>query len=329
MAGRWRYSGQRRSTAPLVGRTIECEALEQLLGAVRAGESRALVVRGDPGVGKTVLLNHVVHQASGCRVVHASGVESEMELVYAGLHQLLTPMLGRLERLPVPQADALRTAFGLSAGLAPDRFLVGLATLGLLADAAEEYPLICLVDDAQWLDRASAQVLAFAGRRLHAESIGVVFAARPPAEELTGLPEVVVGGLPEADARALLDSLITGPLDPRVRDRILAEAAGNPLALLELPRGGSPAALAGGFASPDATLVSGRIEESYRRRLDELPAETQRLLRLAAAEPVGISTGCWTRSGLARPSGPGWSIASTRRRAACSLSPAPPRRRRF
>ena len=293
MAGRWRSSGQRRSPAPLLGRHIECEALDELVDAVRAGESRALVVRGDPGVGKTVLLNHLVQQATGCRVAHAAGVESEMELVYAGLHQLLTPMLGRLERLPAPQTDALRTAFGLSAGSAPDRFLVGLATLGLLADVAEEHPLVCLVDDAQWLDRASAQVLAFAARRLQAESVGVVFAARVPAEELAGLPELVVGGLRETDARALLDTVITGPLDPRVRDRILAEAAGNPLALLELPRGGGPAGLAGGFASPDAMPVSGRIEESFRRRLERLPAESQRLLRLAAAEPVGDPVLMW------------------------------------
>jgi DNA-binding CsgD family transcriptional regulator len=216
-----------------------------------------------------------------------------MELVYAGLHQLLTPTLGRLERLPAPQAEALRTAFGLSSGSAPDRFLVGLATLSLLADVAEEHPLVCLIDDAQWLDRASAQVLAFAARRLHAESVGVVFAARVPAEELAGLPELVVGALPEAHAGALLDMVITGPLDPPVRDRILAEAAGNPLALLELPRGGGPAALAGGFASPDAMPVSGRIEESFRRRLEALPDGTQHLLRLAAAEPVGDPVLMW------------------------------------
>jgi DNA-binding CsgD family transcriptional regulator len=293
MAGRWRYSGQRRSTAPLLGRHTEFQALDQFLDAVRAGESRALVVRGDPGVGKTVLLNHLVQRASGCRVAHAAGVESEMELVYAGLHQLLTPMLGRLEQLPGPQADALRTAFGLSSGPAPDRFLVGLATLGLLADVAEKHPLICLVDDAQWLDRTSAQALAFAARRLHAESVGVVFATRVPAEELEGLPQLVVDGLRETDARGLLDTVVTGPLDPRVRDRILAEAAGNPLALLELPRGGSPAGLAGGFPSFDAMPVSGRIEKSFRLRLEGLPADSQRLLRLAAAEPVGDPVLMW------------------------------------
>jgi predicted ATPase len=186
--------------------------LDRLLSSVHSGESRVLVVHGEPGVGKTALLDYLAEQASGCRVAHAAGVESEMELVYAGLHQLLTPVLGRLKRLPAPQADALRTAFGLSFGSAPDRFLVALATLSLLAEVAEEHPLVCLVDDAQWLDRASAQVLAFAARRLEAESVGLVFAGRIPGEELAGLPELVVEGLGEADARALLDSALAGPL---------------------------------------------------------------------------------------------------------------------
>ena len=236
--------------------------LDRLLDAVRAGESRVLVVRGEAGVGKTALLDYLVEQASGCRVARAAGVESEMELAFAGLHQLLTPMLDRLERLPAPQADALRTAFGLSSGSAPDRFLVGLAALSLLAEVAEEHPLVCLVDDAQWLDRASAQVLAFVARRLAAESVGLVFAARVPGDELAGLPELVVEGLREADARALLDSVLTGPLDARVRDRIVAEAGGNPLALLELPRGLAPAELAGGFALParDAAVGADRGE---------------------------------------------------------------------
>jgi DNA-binding CsgD family transcriptional regulator len=251
------------------------------------------VVCGEPGVGKTALLDHLVKQASGCRVAHAAGVESEMVLAYAGLHQLLTPMLDRLERLPAPQANALRTAFGLGPGSAPDRFLVGLATLSLLADAAEEHPLVCLVDDEQWLDRASAQVLGFVARRLAAESVGLVFAARVPSGELAGLPELVVEGLQEADARALLDAALTGPLDPRVRDRIVAEASGNPLALLELPRGVTPAELAGGFVLPDALPLSGRIEESFRRRLEALPADTRALLLVAAAEPVGDPVLMW------------------------------------
>jgi hypothetical protein len=251
------------------------------------------VVCGEPGVGKTALLDHLVKQASGCRVTRAAGVESEMVLAYAGLHQLLTPMLDRLERLPAPQANALRTAFGLGPGSAPDRFLVGLATLGLLADAAEEHPLVCLVDDEQWLDRASAQVLGFVARRLAADSVGLVFAARVPGDELAGLPELVVEGLQEADARALLEAALTGPLDAQVRDRMMAEASGNPLALLELPRGLPPAELAGGFALPDAIPLSGRIEESFRRRLDALPADTRLLVQLAAADPVGDPLLMW------------------------------------
>jgi hypothetical protein len=219
----------------LRGRRRECDLLDRLLDAVRAGEGRALVVRGEPGVGKTALLDYLAEHASGCRVARAGGVESEMELAFAGLHQLLSPMLDRLGDLPAPQRDALRTAFGVSLGSAPDRFLVGLATLSLLAEVAEEYPLVCLVDDAQWLDHTSAQVLGFVGRRLMAESVGLVFAARVPGEEMAELPELVVGGLPEAEARALLAAALTGPLDAQVRDRVVAETGGNPLALLELP----------------------------------------------------------------------------------------------
>jgi DNA-binding CsgD family transcriptional regulator len=293
VAARWRSPAQRRSRAPLLGRRRECDALDQFLATVRTSEGRGLVVRGEAGVGKTALLDYLVEQASGCRVAHVAGVESEMELVYAGLHQLLTPMLGHLELLPAPQADALGTAFGLSSGSPPDRFLVGLATLSLLADVAEEHPLICLVDDAQWLDRASAQVLAFTARRLKAESVGLVFAARVPGDDLAGLPELVVEGLREADARALLASVLTGPLDSRVVDRIVAEAGGNPLALVELPRGMAPAELAGGFALPAAMPASGRMEESFRRRLEVLPADTRRLLQLAAAEPVGDPVLMW------------------------------------
>jgi hypothetical protein len=255
----------------LRGRRRECDMLDRLLDAVRAAESRALVVRGEPGVGKTALLDYLVEHASGCRVARAVGVESEMELAYAGVHQLCAPMLDRLQRLPDPQREALRTAFGMSAGPAPDRFLVGLATLSLLSDAAEEHPLVCLVDDARWLDRTSAQVLGFVARRLAAESVGLVFAARKSGDELAGLPELVVEGLPEADARALLEAALTGPLDARVRDRLVAETDGNPLALLELPRGLTPAELAGGFALPDALPLSGRIEASFRRRLEALP----------------------------------------------------------
>jgi DNA-binding CsgD family transcriptional regulator len=267
--------------------------LHRLIEAARAGESRALVVRGEPGMGKTALLDYLVEQASGCRVARVVGVEAERELAFAGLHQLCGPMLGRLQRLPAPQRAALRTAFGFGPGPAPDRFLVGLAVLSLLADAAEGHPLLCLVDDEQWLDHASAQVLGFVARRLAAESVGLVFAARVPGDELAGLPELVVEGLGQADARALLDAVLTGPLDARVRDRIVAEAHGNPLALLELPRGLTPAELAGGFALPDAMPLSGRIEDSFRRRLDALPADTRVLLLVAAADPVGDPVPVW------------------------------------
>jgi AAA ATPase domain len=259
--------------------------LAGLVAAVRAGESRVLVVRGEPGVGKTALLDYLAGQAQGCRVVRAAGVQSEIEFAFAGLHQLLAPMLDRVERLPVPQRDALRTVFGLSAGPAPDRFLVALAVLGLLSEVAGERPLVCVIDDQQWLDGASAQALGFAARRLAAEPVGLVFGVRVPGTELAGLPELAVEGLADGDARALLDSALTGPLDARVRDQIIAEADGNPLALLELPHAMTSAELAGGFGLPGAGSLTGRIEDSFRRRLDALPAQTRRLLLLAAAEP--------------------------------------------
>ena len=286
------FPGPRRP-AELRGRRAECHVLDRLVEAVRAGDSRALVVRGEPGVGKTALLEYLVEQASGCSVARAAGVQSEMELAFAGLHQLLAPMPDRLEALPVPQRDALRTAFGFSSGPAPDRFLVGLAVLSLLSDVAEERPLICVVDDEQWLDHASAQALAFVARRLQAESVGLVFAARTPSDQVAGLPELVVEGLREGDAHALLDSVLPGPLDTRVRDRIVSETRGNPLALLELPRGLTPAELAGGFGLPAGVPISSGIEDSYRRQLDALPAEARRLLRLAAADPVGDPLLVW------------------------------------
>ena len=281
----------------LTDRHAECDVLGRLVAAVRAGESRALVVHGEPGVGKTALLEYLAGQASGCRVVHAGGVQSEMELAFAVLHQLCAPMLDRLERLPAPQRDALRTAFGLSAGPAPDRFLIGLAALGLLSEMAGERPLVCIVDDEQWLDSASAQVLAFVARRLGAESVGLVFGARVPTGDLAGLPELVIGGLREDDARTLLDSALTGPLDTLVRDQIVAEAHGNPLALLELPRGWTAAELAGGFGLPGAVPLAGRIEESFRRQLAALPAQPRRLLQLAAAEPTGDPVLVWRAAG--------------------------------
>jgi DNA-binding CsgD family transcriptional regulator len=279
----------------LRGRRGECETLDRVLGSVRAGQSRVLVLRGEAGIGKSALLGYLLEQASGCRIARAAGVESEFELAFAGLQQLCASMLDRLERLPGPQRDALGTAFGLSAGAAPDRFLVGLAVLGLLAEAAEEQPLVCVVDDAQWLDRASAQTLAFVARRLLAESVAVVFAVREPDErqELAGLPDLVVGNLSHGDARALLDDAIRGRLDERVRDQIVAETRGNPLALLELPRDLTPAELAGGFGLPAVQPLAGRIEEGFLRRLRSLPPETQRLLLTAAAEPLGDAALLW------------------------------------
>jgi len=271
----------------LTDRSSERKTLDRLVQAVRGGQSRALVIRGDPGVGKTVLLDYLAGQAQGCRVARAVGVQTEMELAFAGLHQLCAPMLDHAEHLPVPQREALRTAFGQAAGPPPDRFLVGLAVLSLLSEVAGERPLICLIDDEQWLDQASAQALGFAGRRLAADPVGLVFAAREPGAELAGLPEFEVGGLRESDARALLDSALTGPLDDRIRDRIVAETQGNPLALLELPRGLSPSELAGGFGLPGAAPLSERIAESFRRQLDALPEPSRRLLLLAAAEPYG------------------------------------------
>jgi DNA-binding CsgD family transcriptional regulator len=283
----------RGRAAELRGRRRECSVLDRLVEAVRAGESRALVLCGEPGAGKTALLDYLAGHAPGCRVARAVGVQSEMELAFAALHQLCAPMLNRAERLPHPQRAALGTAFGLDTGSAPDRFLVGLAVLGLLSDVAGTRPLLCLVDDQQWLDRASAQVLTFVARRLEAESVGLVFAARTAGEELAGLPELAVEGLRDGDARVLLDSVFAAPLDSRVRDQIIAEARGNPLALLELPRGLTPVQLAGGFGLPGAVPLPGRIEESLQRQLDALPAETRRLVQLAAADPVGDPVLVW------------------------------------
>jgi DNA-binding CsgD family transcriptional regulator len=277
----------------LTDRHSERHALDRLVAAVQAGESQALVIRGDPGVGKTALLDYLAAEASACRVVRAVGVQSEMELAFAGLHQLCGPMMDHAERLPVPQREALRTAFGLSAGPAPDRFMVGLAVLSLLSEVAGQRPLVCVVDDQQWLDRASVQALGFVARRLAADPVGLVFAARVAGQELAGLPELVVEGLGEGDARALLGSMLAGSLDARVRDLIVAETRGNPLALLELPRGLTPAELAGGFGLPAVRPLTGRIEESFRRQLDALPTQTRRLLQLAAADPSGDSSLVW------------------------------------
>jgi DNA-binding CsgD family transcriptional regulator len=281
------------SARRLLGRRTECAALDQLVANVRAGSSGALVLRGDAGVGKSALLEYLAQRSSGCGVARAAGVESEMELAYAGLQQLCAPFLDRVERLPGPQRDALGTAFGLRDGDAPDRFLVGLAVLSLLSEVAEDRPLVCIVDDGQWLDLAS--VLAFVARRLGAESVGLVFAVREPSGDrhFVGLAELAVGGLDDGDARELLAAVVTGPLDERVRDRIVAETRGNPLALLELPRGWTPAELAGGFGLSDDPGLSGRIEQSFSERLAALPSSTRLLLLVAAVEPVGDPVLVW------------------------------------
>jgi DNA-binding CsgD family transcriptional regulator len=270
-----------------------------LLDGVRVGGSAVLVVRGGSGFGKTALLDYTADRASGFRVMRAWGVESEMELAFAGLHQLCAPMLARLERLPRPQRNALGVAFALQEGEAPNRFLVGLAVLTLLADAAEEQPLLCLVDDAQWLDQVSLQCLAFAARRSMAEPIALVFAERDTSgeSELAGLPELLVEGLGDHEARLLLASAVRGRLDAQVRDRIIAETRGNPLALLQLPRGLAPAELAGGFWLPDTRSLASRIEHSFQRQFQSLPRQTQRLLLAAAAEPVGEVALLWRAAG--------------------------------
>jgi DNA-binding CsgD family transcriptional regulator len=261
--------------------------LDELVSSVRRGESRALVLRGEAGIGKTALLERLVDAGADLSIARATGIESEMELAFAGLHQLCAPLLGRLDQLPTPQRDALQIVFGLAAGPAPDRFLVGLAALSLISNAAEQNPLLCVVDDAQWLDQASAMTLAFVARRLLAEPVGLVFAARQPGEELQHVPDLEVRGLVNGDARALLASTVPFALDERVRDRILAETRGNPLALVELPRGLTPTQLAGGFGIPEAHDLSKRIEINYARRFRSLPEQARRLLVVAAADPVG------------------------------------------
>src|SRR6266567_7386956 len=265
----------------LRGRTSECALLDDLVSAIRRGESRSVVLRGEAGIGKTALLEHLVASASDLRVVRAVGVESEMELAFAGLHQLCGSLLGQLERLPAPQRQALEIVFGLSAGAAPDRFLVALAVLSLFSAEAEERPLLCVLDDAQWLDQASALALAFVARRLLAEPVGIVFAAREPGDELQHLPELEVRGLRNGDARKLLGSAIRARLDEHVRDRIIAETRGNPLALLELPRGLTAIQLAGGFGLVEAQGLAGRIEESFVRRVETLSDDARRLLLIA------------------------------------------------
>src|SRR5262245_11994349 len=279
--------------ADLLGRSNECALLDGVIEHIRRGESRSLVLRGEAGVGKTALLQYLIESAGGLTVAPAVGVESEMELAYASLHQLCGPMLDELERLPAPQREALETVFGLSSRAAPDRFLVGLGVLSLLSEVAERRPLLCVIDDAHWLDQASALPLAFVTRRLLAEPVGIVFAAREPGKELRHLRDLEVRGLLDGDARALLQAAVRFKLDERVRDRIIAETRGNPLALLELPRGLTATQLAGGFGLLGAGGLPGRVEESFLRRLGALSDDAKRLLLLAAAEPVGDPLLLW------------------------------------
>ena len=274
-----------------VGRTGEREVLDAMLSSVRGGESKVLVIRGEAGIGKTALLRYAARQSSGFRVAELTAVEAEMELPFAGVHQLCATMLDRLDALPAPQRDALGVALGLAAGGVPDRFLVGLAVLSLLAAAAEERPLLCLIEDAQWLDAASSQIFGLVARRVRAESLAIVVAVREPAaaHDFDGLSELRLEGLLAQDAHALLRGMLSGRLDSRVVDRVVAESRGNPLALLELPGRMTAAELAGGFEVPVAGELPARIERHYLRRIRELPEAAQRLMLLAAAEPLGDS----------------------------------------
>jgi DNA-binding CsgD family transcriptional regulator len=277
----------------LLGREREQAALDRLVESARDGLGGALVVHGEPGAGKTALLDDTVQKATTLRIVRTAGVEGEMELPFAAVQQLCAPILGLGERLPRPQRDALDVAFGLSPGPAPNLFLVALAVLGLLSEAARERGLLCLIDDAQWLDRASAQALGFAARRLSAERIAIVFAAREMGESLRGLPEVHVEPLGHRDARALLESVLPAPLDDQVLERLIAETRGNPLALVELPRGLTSSQLAGGFGVPAATPLHTGIEESFQRRVAALPREARLLVLIAASDPTGETSLVW------------------------------------
>ncbi|MFI7067573.1 AAA family ATPase [Kribbella sp. NPDC050124] len=284
----------------LRGRRTECETLAGLVTAARSGRSAVLVVHGEPGIGKTALLDFVADSARGTRTLRVSGVESQMELAFAGLHQLCEPLLDGVSRLPAPQANALSIAFGLTAGSPPERFLIGLAVLTLLSEAAGDEPLVCLVDDAQWLDRASTEALTFVARRLEAEAVVLVFGLRPDRnqESWEGLPYLTLRGLPDDEAEALLESALIGPVDDRVRRRILAEAHGNPLALLELPRWWTTAELTFGAQPAQPRTLTSRMEEVIRRQLEALPVESRRLLLTAAAEPLGDIHLLWRATAL-------------------------------
>ena len=271
----------------LVGRRRERAILDRLLSTVRAGSGAALALSGEAGIGKSALLEYAVESAPDLRILRAAGVEAEMELAFAALHQLCGPLLDQRGRLPARQSDALATVFGLGPATPPDRLLLGLAVLSLLSEAASERPLLCVVDDAHWVDRASAAALGFAARRLLAEPVAMLIATREPSEEFRALPELVVEGLPDADARLLLRSAVDGPLDEQVRERIIAETRGNPLALLELPWGLTPVQLAGGFGLPAVLPIPRSLAQCYARRVEGLPEDARLLLLVAAADSTG------------------------------------------
>jgi DNA-binding CsgD family transcriptional regulator len=284
-----------RRRPALLGRTRERAVLDQLLADIRdQNGTRVLVLRGDAGIGKTALLDYLVERADALRVARAVGVQSDMELAFAGLQQLCGPLLAGFDHLPTPQSEAIRVAFGLTGGPAPDPFLVALGTLGLLSNAASDRPVVCVVDDAQWLDRTSSQILTFVARRLQAESVGLIFAVRHPKqpEVFAGLPDLVVAGLDFPDAREVLWSVMTGRLDEQVVDRMIAETHGNPRALLELAHALSSHGMAGGFGVLPPPVTAG-IEESFLSPLRLLPDETQQLLLVAAAEPAGDPALLW------------------------------------
>src|SRR6478672_4170560 len=283
-----------------LGRTSECQRLDGMLAQARDGHSAVLVIRGEAGIGKTALMSYTARQASGLRVAHFAGVEAELELPFAAIQRLCAPILDQMDALPEPQRNALTVAFGLSSGETPDRFLVALAVLSLLCAAADERPLLCLVDDAQWLDAASGQVLAFVARRLLADPIAIVFGVREglAGRTFAGLPDMAVVGLDEPDARALLSRAVPGRLHGSVRDRLIAETRGNPLALLELAQSMSAPERAGGYALRARGDVPTQVERQYLRRVDALPQATRRLVLLAAAEPLGDATLLWRAADL-------------------------------
>ena len=277
----------------LIGRTNECEVLDALLAATRTGQGDAIVVHGEPGIGKTALLDYAIASAADFEVLHTVGNEAEMELPYAAFHELFRPAITLMEKLPEPQRNAVETVFGVREGDAPDRLFVALALLNLLSELGSKRPVLCVVDDAQWLDSSSARAIAFAARHVSRDAVAFLFGARTLTEEVRGLPELPIAGLRDRDARRLLATAVPDRLDERVIDRVVAETHGNPLALLDLPRGLTPSQLAGGFGLPVSVTLAGQIEESYRRRLAALPPDSRRLLLIAAADPTGDTEIIW------------------------------------